>query len=354
MSESSKENSLEKLRALGARLIESICDGKFPSIQIPDRSTANIHFDSELNHFTLGDGFVIRDSSNIKHIRSFAQLVWVASFAKNLLQSGRTSSLRDLYYSAEAFDIDFKNQAESDRIVTDLECAIGLAREEFAIYSEEHSSIFGEVTMEYTAPGYEGRQLDLTVSPDGLPIGPAIMTAEPLHTDANRILAVESGGIFSRLIESHAWRRFGSILVHLGGQPPRSTRKLLRKLTESLDIPLYIFTDGDPWGMHIAQVIISGSANAAHIPHLTVPSAEWIGITPQDIVDYKLPSETLKGVDLKRLDELSNDVRYTSTFWQDHIREFKEVRKKAEQQAFSRYGIDFVVDTYLPDKLSLC
>ncbi|MBD3405920.1 MAG: DNA topoisomerase IV subunit A [Candidatus Lokiarchaeota archaeon] len=327
--------------------------GVFPSISFPDRGTDNIRFDSDLGRFTLGNATITRDSSNLKHIRSFAQLVWVASFVKQLLESGRTSSLRDLYYSAEAYDVEFKNQAESDRIITDLECVTGLAREDFAIYSEEHSSIFGQLVMRYTVPGYEDKTVNLTMSPDGLPIGPALMTAEPVSSDARCILAVESGGIFSRLIETRAWDRFGCILVHLGGQPPRSTRRLMRKLCVHLDLPLFIFTDGDPWGMHIAQVIISGSANAAHISELTVPSAKWIGITPEDITHYSLPSEDMKNVDLKRLDELTRDIRYADETWQKHIHRFRELRKKAEQQSFSKYGVDFVVDTYLPDKLNI-
>jgi DNA topoisomerase-6 subunit A len=259
--------------------------------------------------------------------------------------------LRDLYYSSEAFGVRFNDQAESDRIITDLECLTGQPREAFGIFPEEHSSIFGSVKLNYTVPGYEGREVDLTLSPDGFPIGRALMTAEPVETDAEMILAVESGGMFSRLIETKAWKRYQAILVQLGGQPPRSTRALMRRLHEAFGLPVFLFTDGDPWGMHIAQVVKSGSANAAHISGLTIPSANWIGVTPEDIREYSLPSEPMASADLKRLDELARDIRYEGPDWQKHIAEFRSLRRKAEQQAFSRYGMDFVVDTYLPDKL---
>ncbi len=342
---------LHLLRGIGHRIVESIRSGEFPVLEIPDRGTTNIVFDEQRHQFVMGPKKVVRDSSNLKHIRSFAQLVWVASYAKRLLVSGRTSSLRDLYYSAEAFGIRFKDQAESDRTVADLECVTGFSREDFGIFPEERSSIYGAVKMRYTVPGYEGRVIDLTLSPDGFPIGPALVTAEPISADAKLILAVESGGMFSRLIETGAWKRFRAILVHLGGQPPRATRRMIRLLHDALDLPVYIFTDGDPWGMHIARVIISGSANAAHVPGLVVPDAAWIGVTPDDIRDYTLPTEPLNDADLRRLDELSNDVRYSSPECQHHIAGFKSLRKKAEQQAFSRYGMDFVVEHYLADKL---
>ncbi|MFW9802447.1 MAG: DNA topoisomerase IV subunit A [Candidatus Thorarchaeota archaeon] len=347
----SEQNPIDILTAMGMRINEAITGGEFPTIEIPNRGTDNIEFDSKLNQFVLGDSQVRRDSSNLKHIRSFAQLIWVAYFAKQLLESDRTSSLRDLYYSSEAFGVGFNDQAESNRIITDLECLTGKPREVFGIFPEEHSAVFGSVKMSYTVPGYEGREVDLTLSPDGFPIGRALMTANPLETDAEMILAVESGGMFSRLIETKAWKRYQAILIQLGGQPPRSTRTLMRKLHEAFRLPVFLFTDGDPWGMHIAQVVMTGSANAAHISGLTIPAAEWIGVTPADIQEYSLPSEPMTSADLKRLDELARDIRYIGPDWQKHIAEFQGLRRKAEQQAFSRYGMDFVVDTYLADKL---
>lgn len=345
-------SSRDTLVQLGKQVVQSILNDEFPRLEIPDRSTGNIIFDPEEGQFVLGSARVLRDSSNVRHVRSFAQLVWVASFAKNLLDSSRTSSLRDLYYSSEAFGVKFVDQAESDRIVADLESLTGIAREDFGVFPEEHSSVYGQVTMRYTVPGYCGREVDLTMSPDGLPIGPALMTAEPVKTDAEIVLAVECGGMFARLIETRAWERFKAVLIHLGGQAPRSTRRLMRGLHDRLDLPVYVFTDGDPWGMHIAQVIIAGSANAAHIKGLTIPDAKWIGVTPEDINEYSLPCDSMTDADLKRLDELALDSRYTGPEWQQHIQAFRQLRRKAEQQAFSRYGMDYVVDTYLADKLA--
>jgi DNA topoisomerase-6 subunit A len=96
---------------------------------------------------------------------------------------------------------------------------------------------------------------------------------------------------------------------------------------------------------------MSGSANSAHIKDLAIHDAEWIGVTPTDIAEYSLPTEPFNNADLRRLDELGRDIRYTSAKWQDYIQEFRTLRQKAEQQAFSRHGIDYVVDTYLTTKL---
>lgn len=121
-------SSRDTLVQLGKQVVQSILNDDFPRLEIPDRSTGNIIFDPEEGQFVLGSARVLRDSSNVRHVRSFAQLVWVASFAKNLLDSSRTSSLRDLYYSSEAFGVKFVDQAESDRIVADLESLTGISR----------------------------------------------------------------------------------------------------------------------------------------------------------------------------------------------------------------------------------
>ncbi|NHI83474.1 MAG: DNA topoisomerase IV subunit A [Candidatus Thorarchaeota archaeon] len=347
----SKESTVKTLTSIGRDVMDAILEGEFPSLHFPDRSTDNIVYDGVTNQFVLGDSSTTRDSSNLRHVRSFAQLIWVAYFAKKLTSAQRTSSLRDLYYSSEAYGVKFSNQAESDRIVTDLETLTGLARENFGIFPEERSSIFGDVRMRYTVSGYENQEVCLTASPDGFPIGRALMTAKPVDASAEIILAIESGGMFSRLIETGAWKRYQAVLIHLGGQPPRATRSLMRRLREELELPIFIFTDGDPWGMHIARVIIGGSANSAHLRGLAVPDAEWIGVTPSDIVNHSLPTEPMNNADLKRLDELLHDVRYAGPVWQDYIKAFRELRSKAEQQAFSRHGMDYVVDTYLKEKL---
>jgi DNA topoisomerase-6 subunit A len=103
--------------------------------------------------------------------------------------------------------------------------------------------------------------------------------------------------------------------------------------------------------MHIAMVIISGSANAAHLRGLTTPDAVWSGVFATDIVDYKLPSDPLTDVDIKRLHELEKDPRYSGELWKREIKTFLKIKKKAEQEAFSRYGLTYIVDEYLPTKL---
>jgi len=346
-----KKEVLESLGKLGLKIYSQLNNGHFPSIQMPSRSTENIYYNPEVRQFILGDKRVRRSARNIRHIRPFTQLVWTALFSSELTSQRKTSTLRDVYYSAQAYEMKFKDQQESNNIITDLETVLGLSREDFSIFPEERSAVFGDLTIEYTVPGYEGRTLNLTSHPDGVMIGPALTSSEFVETTADKVIAIEKGGLFTRFVEENVHKKFNAILVLTAGQAPRATRHFIRRLNKELELPAFIFTDGDPWGMHIAMVVISGSANAAHLRDLTTPDAKWSGVWASDIVNYKLPTDPLEDVDIKRLHELKRDPRYKNKLWQREIKTFLDIRRKAEQEAFSRYGLTYIVDEYLPAKL---
>ena len=346
-----KKEVTTSLENLGLKIYEQMEKGYFPSIEMPSRSTENIYYDPNFRQFILGDRKVRRTARNIRHIRPFTQLVWAAFFSHELATQRKTSTLRDVYYSAQAYEMSFKDQQESNNIITDLETILGFSREDFNIFPEERSAVFGDLTIEYTVPGYEGKTLNLTSHPDGVMIGPALTSSEFVETTANKVIAIEKGGLFTRFIEENVHKKFNAILVLTAGQAPRATRHFIRRLNRELNLPVYIFTDGDPWGMHIAMVIISGSANAAHLRELTTPDAKWSGVWATDTVNYKLPTDPLDEVDVKRLYELQRDPRYKDPLWQREIKTFLKIKRKAEQEAFSRYGLTYIVDEYLPAKL---
>jgi DNA topoisomerase-6 subunit A len=259
--EARKSSAQALLKSLGESVYSDLDEGRFPSLTLASRSVRNIVYDKKLQQFILGATTVKKSSANIKHIRPFTQLVWLAYFAKKLVDEKRTSTLRDVYYSAQAFNVEFQDQAESDELITDLEVLMQMAREGMNIYPEERSAIFGNMTIEYTVPGYEGKRADLSANPDGVMIGPALTTAEFADTDAEMVLAIEKGGLFTRFIEERVHQKYKALLINTAGQPPRSTRYLLRRLNQELNLPVGILCDADPWGAHIAMVCKSGSVS---------------------------------------------------------------------------------------------
>jgi len=347
-----KHEVVDGLKLLGTDIYTQLDKGIFPTINMPSRSTENINYDPSTRQYILGEKVVSRSARNIRHVKPFTQLAWAAMFSNELTTQRKTSTLRDVYYSAQAYEMTFTDQQESNNIITDLETITGFSREDFSIFPEERSAIFGDLNIEYTVPGYEGKTMNLTSHPDGVLVGPALTSAEFVNTKADKVIAIEKGALFTRFIEENVHNKHKSLLISCGGQAPRQTRAFIRRLHDELNLPVYIFTDGDPWGMHIAQVIISGSANAAHLRELNTPDAVWSGVWATDIVDYKLPTDPLDEVDIKRLYELQKDPRYKDDpLWQREIKTFLKIKRKAEQEAFSRYGLTYIVDEYLPTKL---
>ncbi|MBS7613825.1 hypothetical protein KEJ48_06255, partial [Candidatus Bathyarchaeota archaeon] len=86
-------------------------------------------------------------------------------------------------------------------------------------------------------------------------------------------------------------------------------------------------------------------------PHTFTGGLGALILHNSDIVKYKLPSDPLTKVDLKRLEELKRDPRYKDELWQKEIATFQRIKRKSEQEAFSRYGLTFIVSNYLPQRL---
>src|SRR5438876_751995 len=101
------------------------------------------------------------------------------------------------------------------------------------------------------------------------------------------------------------------ILLHLKGQPSRSTRRLLKRLNEELKINVCTFTDGDPWSFRIHASVAYGAIKTAHISeYLATPTAEFVGITASDILNYELPTDTLTPRGVGALNAEMTDHRF--------------------------------------------
>ena len=55
-------------------------------------------------------------------------------------------------------------------------------------------------------------------------------SAQLTDTSAELVIAIEKGGLFTRFVEEQVDKKFKSIIINTGGQAPRSTRTLLKRL----------------------------------------------------------------------------------------------------------------------------
>jgi DNA topoisomerase-6 subunit A len=177
-------------------------------------------------------------------------------------------------------------------------------------------------------------------------------TIEFLDSDADFVLCVETGGMRDRLVENGFDTEYDALVVHLKGQPARATRRLTKRLRDELRLPVVVFTDGDPWSYRIFASVSYGSIKSAHLSeYLATPEAQFVGIQPEDIVEYELPTDPLADSDINALESELDDPRFQDEFWTEQIELQLDIEKKAEQQALASRGLDFVTDTYLPERL---
>ena len=117
---------------------------------------------------------------------------------------------------------------------------------------------------------------------------PRTLVQVEFATDARYVLAIETGGMFQRLHQHRFWEREQCVLVEMAGVPTRATRRFVRRLSEEHNLPVYCFTDCDPYGFaNIYRTLKVGSGNAAHTARLySVPRARFLGVTPADIHEY--------------------------------------------------------------------
>ena len=347
----------EQLIDLAATFYDQFDLGEIPHMEVPTRSKSNIIFDEDAGVWVYGDRTSSRSANSVRGARKLLKAVYTIEFLANQLKEDRSSTLRELYYLSESWDEEeaqFKSQDQSNSLVEDLEIVSGVKREDFHMRPEESgATLMGPLFLrEQTRRGDREIHCQEDVGEGGYQIPNNPDTIEFLDHDADFVMAVETGGMRDRLIENGFDDEYNAIIVHLKGQPARATRRITKRLHDDLDLPVTVFTDGDPWSYRIYGSVAYGSIKSAHLSeYLATPEADFVGIRPVDIVEYDLPTDPLSDSDVNALESELEDPRFSTEFWSEQIELQLDIEKKAEQQALASRGLDFVTDTYLPDRL---
>ena len=346
----------ERLVDIARGWYDQMRDGIVPYIRLPTRTKQNIEYDDESEVWKYGDKESTRSAATEKSAVHLLKMAYVIGFLKQQLAENRSSTLRELYYISEGWKrAKFAAQDESNLLIEDLEIITDVQREAFHLRPEEDgASIFGPLRIrEATRRGVKEMHCQEDVGEAGYPIPNNVDNLDFIDHDAKFVIAIETGGMYARLMENGFDEEYGAILVHLKGQPARSTRRVLRRLNESLNLPVVVFTDGDPWSYRIYASVAYGSIKSAHMSELlATPQAQFIGVQPSDISDYNLPADHLTEQDINALKAELTDPRFATDYWRNQIALQLEMKVKSEQQAFASRGLDFVTKEYLPKRLA--
>ncbi|WP_225334095.1 DNA topoisomerase IV subunit A [Halomicrobium urmianum] len=352
------EEAREKLIELAETFYDQFADGEVPKMQVPTRTKSNIEYDEDKSVWVYGDRTSTRTAKTVSGAQKLLKAIYAIDFLQQQLEEDRSSTLRELYYLSESWDLEeaqFNSQDESNQLVEDLEIVSNVTREDFHMRPEESgATLMGPLELrEQTRRGEREIHCQEDVGEGGYQIPNNPDTIEFLDNDADFVLAVETGGMRDRLVENGFDDDYNALIVHLKGQPARATRRITKRLHDELDLPVVVFTDGDPWSYRIYGSVAYGSIKSAHLSeYLATPEADFIGIRPEDIVEYDLPTDPLSDSDINALESELEDPRFQTEFWEEQIELQLDIEKKSEQQALASHGLDFVTDTYLPERLS--
>ncbi|MBN1826530.1 MAG: DNA topoisomerase IV subunit A [Candidatus Eisenbacteria bacterium] len=326
-------------------------------MEFPVRSLQNVSYHPDKGFFEI-KGRTKERTLTVTTVKTFAQTLRMMALSKELVETDDIATKREAYYVSKNWEeARFTEQPESDTVIEDVEALFRVNREQLGFVPEEKGGDVAGRLVVIDRDGETGEELKIDCTRFGSGAYSIPISVEHLRfeTKAKFVLVIETAGMFQRLVKHNYWKRANCILVSMGGVPTRACRRFIRRLADAKKLPVYVFVDGDPYGIsNIYRTLKVGSGNTAHLNEFfCVPQARFLGITPQDIVDYQLPTHPLKEVDVKRAkDALKNDpfVLHHKP-WQRALKQMIKMGVRAEQQALAKHGLNYVMEEYLPRKL---
>jgi len=283
----------------------------------------------------------------------------VSSGCKRLIDEGKTTSIRGLYYMLKHTIVGtkeetFDTQGDCDPIIEDLEVTLDSLREELHLYASNRGNMMGDVTINDSGTvlncgqvGRNGYSIPSIVEPN---------TLKFVKHNVKFILHVEKDTVYSRFVEDEFHKKYKCLLTHGSGQPPRGVRRMLNRMHNELKLPIYCLLDNDPWGYYIYSVIKQGSINLAYeSKRMAVPAARFMGLRSKDYERCGLNRSVtiqLSDSDKKRVRQIANYPWFEKkSAWQKEIKKMLANDFKLEVESLISKDISYVTEEYVPQRL---
>jgi DNA topoisomerase VI subunit A len=351
--------TLDALVELANGVMTSAERGRPPSLDIPSRSLSNVRYNKTKRFIEMGSSTNRRELFNLSQAKAYMQTLLVGSGCKQLIEEGKTTSIRGLFYLLKhtiegCREETFNDQSDCDPVIEDVEVTLNALREELHVYASNRGSMAGNIILNSI-----GDEIDCSRMGSGGYSIPSIVEPEELEfvkCDAKFVLHVEKDTVWRRFNEDKFWREHNCILTHGGGQPPRGVRRLLHRLHYELQLPIYCLLDNDPWGYYIYSVLKQGSINLAYeSKRMAIPEARYIGLRSLDYERCQLTPSVIINLsdnDVKRAKQIAQYPWFQhKKAWQKEIELMLKNGFKLEVEALINKGISYVTETYVPQRL---
>src|SRR6266446_5737625 len=218
--DSISKKTTAKIERLAQGVLKTVATGKNPFLDIPVRSLANVNWSEKRRLVEMGSQKQKRYFFNVKKqkryffnvsmAKKFMQTFLVSDACKELIDSGKTTSIRDLYYVTKHTLGDtrqntFEEQDESDPIFEDLEVTVDALREELHLFASREGSMVGPITITDS-----GDTIDLRRMGSGGWAVPSIVEENVItfrKHEAKYVLLIEKDAVWTRFNEDKYWKR---------------------------------------------------------------------------------------------------------------------------------------------------
>ncbi len=355
------KKTMDSLRGLADGVVTAATKKREPHVDIPSRTLSNIKYSPRKRILEMGSGKNRRQLFDLSQAKAYMRTMLVASGCKRLIDEGKTTSLRGLFYMLKhtiegTKENTFDDQNECDTIIEDSEVLLDSLREELHLYAENRGAMVGNIT--FTDKGDEINCAKMGSGGYAIPsiCEPEIIKLDRKKCDADFILHVEKGTVWQRFNEDRFWEKHNCILTHGSGQPPRGVRRLLYRMHNELKLPVYCVLDNDPWGYYIYSVIKQGSINLAfESQRMAIPEAKYLGLRSIDYDRCDLSDGVkiaLNDNDRKRAKQVAKYPWFEKKRkWQSEIDRMLKNDFKLEVEALISKDISYVTETYVPERL---
>jgi DNA topoisomerase-6 subunit A len=354
--------TMQSISGLADGVVRAAEKSRDPYVDIPSRTLSNVRYSPRKRIIEMGTGTNRRQLFDLSQAKAYMRTMLVASGCRKLIDQGKSTSLRGLFYMLKRTiegtkENTFDDQKECDPIIEDVEVLLNSLREELHLYADKKGEMVGNITItdsgddiDCSRMGTGGYAIPSIVEAD-------VITLDPKRCKADFVLHVEKAAVWQRFNEDKFWRKHNCILTHGKGQPSRGVRRLLHRFNQELKLPIICVLDNDPWGYYIYSVIKQGSINLAfESQRMAVPDARYLGLRSNDLERCGLdPGVTiaLTENDRKRAREIAKYPWFEKKReWQREIERMLKNDFKLEVESLISKDISYVTEVYVPERLA--
>ncbi len=202
--------TLKRLKELADTAAAAAAKRRDPYVDVPARSLSNVRYNKSKRFIEMGRNTNRRQFFNLSQAKSYMQTMLVASGVTQLIEQGKTTSIRGLYYLLKhtiegAKEETFAEQSECDPVIEDLEVLLNTLREELHLYAKQAGVMMGDIQLIDS-----GDEIDCSRMGSGGYGIPSIVEPEVIQfkkCSAKFVLHVEKDTVWQRFNEDKFWRK---------------------------------------------------------------------------------------------------------------------------------------------------